>query len=65
MQVVQLGQGGAVSKPVRIKTKPGDILFEASDDGLYVYVGHRGGARVSRRKANKLRRLLKAYLRKS
>jgi Uri superfamily endonuclease len=54
-----------VSKTVRIKTKPGDVLFEFAPDGLYVYVGYKGGARVKRSKAKRLRRLLKAHLKQS
>ncbi|MDF2969374.1 MAG: hypothetical protein K0Q93_3152 [Nocardioidaceae bacterium] len=51
-----------MSDTVRIKTKPGDILFEFSADGLYVYVGYKGGARVPRRKAKALRKLLTRWL---
>lgn len=54
-----------MSKPVRIKTSSGDVLFDLDPDGLHVYTGHCGGGRVPRRKARKLRRLLKAYLAQS
>jgi hypothetical protein len=40
------------------------VVFELTSDGLYLYTSC-CGARVPRRKAKALRRLLKAYLRKS
>lgn len=51
-----------MSKTVKLKTKPGDVLFEFAPDGLYVYVGYRGGARVPRRKARKLHERLTKWL---
>jgi hypothetical protein len=51
-----------MSRTVKLKTKPGDILFEFAPDGLYIYVGYRGGARVRRRKAERLHKALAAWL---
>ena len=50
-------------KPRRATLRSGhhDVLFELASDGLYLYTSC-CGARVPRRKAKRLRRLLKTYL---
>lgn len=47
---------------VRIKTNHGDVLFDFTPDGLWVYAACCGGGRVTRGKAQRLRRALKAWL---
>lgn len=47
---------------VRLKTNHGDVLFDFTPDGLWIYTATCGGGRVSRRKARRLRRALKAWL---
>jgi hypothetical protein len=50
-------------KATRVKLRSGhhDVVVELTSDGLHLYTSC-CGARVSRRKAEKLRRLLKAHL---
>lgn len=50
------------STTVRIKTNHGDVLFDFTRDGLWVYTATCGGGQVSRAKAKRLRRALRAWL---
>lgn len=45
----------------KLKTGPGGVVFEFSADGLFVYSGC-CGVRLDRRKAKRLKRLLKRWL---
>lgn len=53
-----------MSKTVTVRSGHHEVVFELTSDGLYLYTSC-CGARVPRRKAKRLRRLLKAYLRQS
>lgn len=49
---------------VKLHSGHHEVVFELTSDGLYLYTSC-CGARVPRRDAKALRRLLKAYLRQS
>lgn len=51
-------------KRVTLRSVHHDVTFEFTSSGLYLYTSC-CGARVPRRNAKRLRRLLKAYLRQS
>lgn len=51
-----------MDETVRIRTRAGDVLFELTDEGLFLYVDHDGGRHVPRGKAKRLKRALKRWL---